>query len=167
MGRDVSVQPLLAWLAPLAPFMPHTLVKLWPAAVMLSDIAQFEHDDHREYVAFTKILYAPLLSATHAERFFLAMAIFARYAGSLDDEWLVRYKPFLPEAWLTPALALGQALRLAKVLCAGCHDILPHCPLVVKNGHLDIAKTPQSPPLEGDVVDKRLKNLQKTLQSIR
>ena len=102
------LEPLWSGLAPL--FEAGRDAVLLAAACRLADIGARLHPDHRADLAYEQVLRAPTPGQTHAERAFLAAAVFARFTAIAPS------KPGL-ERLLSPerlrrARVLGAAMRL-------------------------------------------------------
>ena len=110
-------QALEAWLAPamgaLAPvFAAKRDPVLLAAACRLADLGSRLHPDHRADLVFEQVLRAPIAGMNHAERAFLALALFARHTASTNTP-----EPRIIGRLLSPerqqrARALGAAMRL-------------------------------------------------------
>ena len=115
-GAAEHLGPVLqAWLAPIWSGLPPLFeadrdAVLLAAACRLADIGARLHPDHRADLAYEQVLRAPTPGQTHAERAFLAAAVFARFTA------VAPAKPGL-ERLLSPerlrrARVLGAAMRL-------------------------------------------------------
>ena len=107
---ETWLEPLWRDLEPL--FEPSREPVLLAAACRLADIGAQLHPDHRGELAFDLVLRAPIAGQTHAERAFLAAAVFARYTSqnTLPEPSAVD-RVLSPER-LARARALGAAMRL-------------------------------------------------------
>ena len=86
-GVAERLGPVLeSWLEPLwtrlDPLFPGRDRSLLAAACRLTDLGARLHPDHRADLVFEQILCAPIPGQSHAERAFIALAVFHRYAGS-------------------------------------------------------------------------------------
>ena len=110
-------QALEAWLAPamatLTPvFSGRRDQVLMAAACRLADLGSRLHPDHRADLVFEQVLRAPIAGMNHAERAFLAMAMFARHTASQNvPEARIILRLLTPERLLR-ARAVGAAMRL-------------------------------------------------------
>lgn len=120
---------LSAWLAPLWSSLEtvfpgqreRTLVE---AACRLCDLGARLHPDHRADLAFDQALRAPIAGQSHAERAFIAAAVFARYtsqSATRDGSGVAR---ILSQDRLRRARALGAAMRLGCDLSGRSPDLL-------------------------------------------
>ncbi len=141
--RGISTQlglALEAWLAPsFGNFEPVFGIRdpiLLSAACRLADLGARLHPDHRADLAFNQVLRAPIAGMTHAERAFLACAVFARHASAPNTP-----EPEVIARVLSPdrrqrARALGAAIRLGCDLTGRNPDLLPHAHLSVQSERL-------------------------------
>ena len=68
------------------------------AVCALTDIAWRDHEKVRAIESFRRLLQFPFIGISHPERAFLAVAILARYGGSVDDrDWSVVRDLLRPE----------------------------------------------------------------------
>jgi exopolyphosphatase/guanosine-5'-triphosphate,3'-diphosphate pyrophosphatase len=94
------------------------------AACRLADLGARLHPDHRADLVFEQVLRAPIAGLAHAERAFLAVALFARHtASSLSLEPEVIGRLLTPEHFRR-ARALGAAIRLGCDLSGKSPDLL-------------------------------------------
>jgi exopolyphosphatase/guanosine-5'-triphosphate,3'-diphosphate pyrophosphatase len=110
-------QALDTWLAPAMATLPPVFsarrdAVLMAAACRLADLGSRLHPDHRADLVFEQVLRAPIAGMNHAERAFLAMALFARHTASQNiPEPRIILRLLSPERLLR-ARALGAAMRL-------------------------------------------------------
>lgn len=118
---------LETWLAPamvtLQPVFGHRDPTLIAAACRLADLGARLHPDHRADLVFEQVLRAPIPGMNHAERAFLALALFARFTAANTP----------PEPEILARLLSSQAHRRARALGAA---IRLGCDLSGKNGVL-------------------------------
>jgi exopolyphosphatase/guanosine-5'-triphosphate,3'-diphosphate pyrophosphatase len=145
-------QALQAWLAPalgaLPPvFPPEREPLLLGAACRLADLGARLHPDHRADLVFEQVLRAPVAGVGHAERVFLACALFARHSASpsLPEPQLVS-RLLAPER-LQRARALGAALRLACDLSGRSPALLARAGLKVDPFRVILSADPGSADL--------------------
>ncbi|HWE47397.1 MAG TPA: Ppx/GppA phosphatase family protein [Caulobacteraceae bacterium] len=101
------------------------------AAARLADIGARLHPDHRADLAFAQVLRAPIAGQSHAERAFLAVAVHARYRGSVDTPDADVIGRLLNEDRFERARAVGLAMRL------GC-DLSGRTPSLLWQSRLEI-----------------------------
>lgn len=118
---------LETWLSPamvtLQPVFGNRDPTLVAAACRLADLGARLHPDHRADLVFEQVLRAPIPGMGHAERAFLALAMFARFTAANTP----------PEPEILSRLLTSQAHRRARALGAA---IRLGCDLCGKNGSL-------------------------------
>ena len=129
---------LEAWLAPtfaaLEPVFGARDPVLLAAACRLADLGARLHPDHRADLVFEEVLRAPIAGMDHAERAFLALALFARYTGSTNTpEARTLGRVLSPDAHRR-ARALGAAIRLGCDLSGRSGALLNHSRLEIADG---------------------------------
>lgn len=154
---------LMQWLRPVIGYDLDYSQRLCQAAGLLWHFCASEHTDFRANIAFDRILYLPIVGADHPSRVFLALTLFARYAGHLKDPML---KPFLE--YLIPedtqrAKTLGLALRLAHTISAGVPSVLKQTHLLIEEKKLTLVANHDIKLITGDTVIKHLKDLAESL----
>jgi exopolyphosphatase/guanosine-5'-triphosphate,3'-diphosphate pyrophosphatase len=138
-GLTDDLGPALeVWLAPafgkLQTVFPAREPTLIAAACRLADLGARLHPDHRADLVFEQVLRAPIAGMSHAERAFLAMALFARHtASSNPPEPRVISRILSPERQAR-ALALGAAMRLGCDLSGRSADLLRRSTLGLDGG---------------------------------
>ena len=115
---------LEAWLRPLTERLADVDSRLVSAACMLADMGWSEHPEYRAEQSMSRVLHMPWSVLDHAQRAFLALAVFVRYGGSADSQLARACRRLLDESGVSRARALGKVLRLAMELCAGNGTIL-------------------------------------------
>lgn len=114
---------------------------LLAAVCRLADIGARLHPDHRAELAFLQVLRAPLAGWSHAERTFLAVAVFARYGGSGDYPEAEPVQRLLSREREERARALGLAMRLGCDLSGRSASLLDESSLVLRDGKLVLTAT--------------------------
>lgn len=136
-ARSAEIGPALAtWTAPLFPGEPPAAARLRVAACLVADTAWREHPETRARDAFFGLAHYPFLGLDHAERAFLAYAVFCRYEGRRDDPAVARIAGLLEKAQRRRAEALGAALDLGFRLSGGVAAVLRACPVAIAGGTL-------------------------------
>jgi exopolyphosphatase/guanosine-5'-triphosphate,3'-diphosphate pyrophosphatase len=126
--------PLEAWLTPLWTALEPMFggirdQVLLAAACRLCDLGARLHPDHRADLAFDQVLRAPIAGQSHAERAFLAAAVFARYtAQNLTREGSGIARLLSPDR-LRRARVLGAAMRLGCDLSGRSPELLEQASL--------------------------------------
>jgi exopolyphosphatase/guanosine-5'-triphosphate,3'-diphosphate pyrophosphatase len=121
-------QALEAWLSPmysqLDPVFGARDPTLLAAACRLADIGARLHPDHRADLVFEQVLRAPIAGMDHAERAFLALALFARHTASGNTPQAQTINRVLSPERAARARALGAAMRLGCDLSGRSADLL-------------------------------------------
>ncbi|RXF74009.1 exopolyphosphatase [Hansschlegelia zhihuaiae] len=124
------------------------------AACHLADLAWRAHPDYRGEQALDVIAHAAFMGVDHPGRAFMALAIFYRHMGLLDDEASPRIRELASTRILDRARTLGGAMRIAYLVSAAVAGTLPRTPLTLKRDVLTL----KLPAELGDLASDRLKN---------
>jgi exopolyphosphatase/guanosine-5'-triphosphate,3'-diphosphate pyrophosphatase len=153
---------LADWLLAALPARDGEEERLIRASCHLADVSWRAHPDYRASACVEVVTRMHVSSAGHAGRAFIAAALLARYRGAkgLDDEPILMLLP--PEA-AERAVRVGALMRLGCALAGATPGFLPLCPLALSDGTLRLAPAPDSLPLMGEEVDKRLAQAAKAL----
>ena len=162
-GRLSDPSQLFAWTAGLFAGEDDAAQRLRQAACTLSDVGWVDHPDYRAEHAFLRILRFPFPAVDHAERAFLALCGYARYAGVNDGPLTIGARSLLSEAQATKALVLGLALRLAHTLTGGGSVLLQRTSLKLTGDSLTLTLPEDGTVPGGEVVQRRLDSLAKAL----
>jgi exopolyphosphatase/guanosine-5'-triphosphate,3'-diphosphate pyrophosphatase len=136
-GVDPGLGPALeAWVAPafaqLEPVMDEREKVLVSAASRLADLGARLHPDHRADLVFHQVLRAPIAGMNHAERVFLATAMFARHTAAATIPEAALAARLLTSERFQRARALGSALRLGCDLSGRSPELLERARLEVR-----------------------------------
>jgi exopolyphosphatase/guanosine-5'-triphosphate,3'-diphosphate pyrophosphatase len=128
-GVNGDLGPALAdWISPLFSTLPPAFGPRDPtlvaAACRLADMGARLHPDHRAELVFQQVLRAPIAGLDHAERAFLAVAMFARHTASGTPPEAQTLARVLSPERLARARALGAAMRLGCDLSGRSADLL-------------------------------------------
>ncbi|WP_439814200.1 Ppx/GppA phosphatase family protein [Zavarzinia sp. CC-PAN008] len=137
--------------------------RLRHAACHLADLNWHAHPDHRAELALGELLFSPFVGIDHPGRVFLALAMFARYDGQVDDPAQTPYLALLHPEAVARARALGAALRLAQTLSGGAPEVLAQLTLSMPRAELELAIPRALADLEGEVAQRRLAALARAL----
>jgi len=151
---------LFQWIRPLFPQKGRKRARLRRAVCHFVDIAWREHPEYRATYALARILQWPGLAADHRERAFIAHSLFVRYGGS---EVSPVVQTLLSAEDQYQARLLGLTLRLAMPLSIGGERALKDTKLVLENGRLELRRTGARWLASGEVVERRLGQLQKLI----
>jgi exopolyphosphatase/guanosine-5'-triphosphate,3'-diphosphate pyrophosphatase len=133
--------------------------RLRHAACLLADIGWRAHPDYRGEQSLNIIANAAFVSVDHPGRAFLALSVFFRHVGLLDDDLSPHVLELANARMLDRARVLGAALRVAYLASASMPGVLPHAPLVVERGKLKLKLPGRFAPLAGERLFNRLKQL--------
>jgi len=163
-GRFAITGPeIFDWIAPLFPSGRNAESRLRIAACMLSDLAWSEHPDYRAEHAFLRVLRLPFAGLTHAERVFLAIAIFIRYNGNTDNHLVKSVRPLMTDYDVGHTNVTGLALRLAHTVSGSAPGLLRQTEFEVTDRevilHLSGDDKKNGDVLHGDAVERRLHTL--------
>lgn len=137
------------------------LARMREAICLLSDIEWRSHPDHRGENAFQEVLFGPLGSVTHAERYFIALGVFHRYEakGSVVSGVVL---PVISHEWRNRARLIGLLVRLGATVTGGAVGIIRHVSL--ERGDKLVLTIPGThADLVGEAVEKRLEPVARAL----
>jgi exopolyphosphatase/guanosine-5'-triphosphate,3'-diphosphate pyrophosphatase len=162
--------PLEAWLKPLwsslEPLFPAGRDNiLLAAACRLCDLGARLHPDHRADLAFDQVLRAPIAGQSHAERAFLAAAVFSRYTAQNQTREGSGIARLLSPDRLRRARALGAALRLGCDLSGRSEVLLDQATLRLTGQGIELTvRRERADMVLGEQTRKRLAGLADVLE---
>jgi len=133
--------------------------RLRHAACLLADIGWRAHPDYRGEQSLNIIAHAAFVGIDHPGRAYLALAVFFRHVGLVDDELSPRLRELASTRIIDRARVLGAAMRVAYLVSAAMPGVLPRAPLAVEKGKLVLRLDGSLAPLAGDRLQARLKQL--------
>jgi exopolyphosphatase/guanosine-5'-triphosphate,3'-diphosphate pyrophosphatase len=133
--------------------------RLRHAACLLADIGWRAHPDYRGEQSLAIIANAAFIAIDHPGRTFIALAVFFRHVGLVDEELSPRLRELASTRVLDRARVLGAALRVAYLVSASATGVLPKTPLLVKRGRLVLRFENSLAALAGERVLNRLRQL--------
>jgi exopolyphosphatase/guanosine-5'-triphosphate,3'-diphosphate pyrophosphatase len=133
--------------------------RLRHAACLLADIGWRAHPDYRGEQSLNIIANAAFVAVDHPGRTFLALAVFFRHVGLVDDELSPHVRELASARMLDRARVLGASLRVAYLVSASMPGVLPHTPLVVERGKLKLKLHGKFTALAGERLFNRLRQL--------
>jgi exopolyphosphatase / guanosine-5'-triphosphate,3'-diphosphate pyrophosphatase len=133
--------------------------RLRHAACLLADIGWRAHPDYRGEQSVNIIANAAFVSVDHPGRTFIALAVFFRHVGLVDDELSPRLRELASTRVLDRARVLGAALRVAYLVSAAATGVLPKVPMAVERGRLVLRFENDVNALAGERVFARLRQL--------
>ncbi|HSI42249.1 MAG TPA: Ppx/GppA phosphatase family protein [Xanthobacteraceae bacterium] len=133
--------------------------RLRHAACLLSDIGWRAHPDYRGEQSLNIIAHAAFVGVDHPGRAFLALSIFYRHVGLVDDELSPRIRELVTVRLLDRARILGAAMRVAYLVSAGMPGVLPKVPLTVDHRRLALHLDEEFAALTSERITSRLRAL--------
>ncbi len=168
-GLSEGLGPALAeWASPVLNTLPPVFGPgrdevLVSAAARLADVAARLHPDNRARPAFEEVLRAPIVGQTHAERAFLALAVFARYGGGQAPAPQI-VRRLLTSEQVERARIIGLTLRLGADLSGRVPSLLAEAPLKLNGRQLQLTAAKRSADLLcGEQTGKRARALAEAL----
>ncbi|GGE81122.1 exopolyphosphatase [Stappia taiwanensis] len=137
--------------------------RLRTAGCLLSDIGWRAHPDYRGEQSLNIISNAGFVGIDHAGRAYLALSVFYRHQGLIDDSLSPRIRELAHSRLKERARLLGGALRLASVLSASVDGILPQIGMAVEEGELVLRLPGELAALEGERLSKRANQFSRLL----
>jgi exopolyphosphatase/guanosine-5'-triphosphate,3'-diphosphate pyrophosphatase len=133
--------------------------RLRHAACLLADIGWRAHPDYRGEQSLNIIAHAAFVGIDHPSRAFLALSVFYRHVGLIDDELSPRLRELATPRMLDRARVLGAAMRVGYLVSAAMPGVLPRTPLQVEHGRLVLDLRGPYGALAGERLLNRLKQL--------
>ncbi|MBO89600.1 MAG: exopolyphosphatase [Rickettsiales bacterium] len=164
-GRMTSDGDSLAnWISPVFENAVPDMARLRLAASHLADIGWSEHPDYRAEQVFLRILRMPLIGLDHCERSMLALSVASRHSriDKIVRRW--RMDELLNKKRIAEARSIGLAMRLAYTLTGGSIGILNSIRLEYCSDNVRLLIPTYAKILVGDVVERRLRALAKSLK---
>jgi exopolyphosphatase/guanosine-5'-triphosphate,3'-diphosphate pyrophosphatase len=163
IGRFGQGEIMAGWTASLFAGEDDTAARLRRAACLLSDLGWSEHPDYRAEHAYLRVLRMPFAGIDHDERAFLALVLYIRYGGRMEDPHVAMARGLLDNAKAAKANILGLALRLGQTLTGGVVALLQRTALTLDEETLYLTLPEDSRALIGDTVQRRLDSVAKSL----
>ena len=133
------------------------------AVCALTDLAWRDHGKVRATDSFLRLLQFPFIGLTHPERVFVAVAVFARYGGKLEEIASTKTCELLTANELRRAEILGRALLLGHRFSASVPEILRDARLKIHSDavRLEILDAQNVP--DSEAVQNRMRKLAKAI----
>jgi len=103
---------------------------------LLADIGWRAHPDYRGEQSLNVIANAAFVGLDHPGRAYLALAVYYRHVGLIDDELSPQLRELASPRMIDRARVLGCAMRVAYLASAGMPGVLPHVRMTVDHGRL-------------------------------
>ena len=129
------------------------------AACLLADIGWRTHPDYRGVQSLNIIANNGFFATDHPGRAFLALTVYFRHMGLIEEELSPRLRELASSRMLDHARILGVAMRVAYLVSASMPGVLPNTPLQVRRRKLTLTLRGKYRMLAGDRVFGRLKQL--------
>ncbi len=131
------------------------------AVCLLADIGWRTHPDYRGEQSLNIVANGAFVGVDHPGRAFLALTIFYRHMGLIDDALSPRLRELASIRLKERARLIGAAFRVAFILSGGMAGTLPLTRIVSKADTLTLQLPASLASLDGEVVRRRLKQLAK------
>ena len=138
--------------------------RLRTAVCFLADIGWAEHPDYRAEQAYFRILRLPLVAITHKEKAMLALAIYLRYGGDINDHSLRAVIKLLDEDDIEWSYILGSAIGIAEKLSGGKSQLLDGSKLCIGSDKVELHIISSKVELLSGEVHRRLSSFAKKLK---
>ncbi len=157
-------EELARWVEPLFPDISEREARLLRACCLAGDLEWREHPDYRADIAFETMMRTNLSGVNHAERVFIASALWYRYRGGAAALSVLRNSALIGKRAQQRVRTLGRALRLAEVLTGSATGILRDCPLSLDGKALSLELRPAARTLASAAVKRELQALAAMLE---
>lgn len=135
--------------------------RLRHAACLVADIAWRSHPDYRGEQSLNLIAHAAFTGIDHPGRAFIALAVFFRHVGLIDQDLSPRLRALVSPPMFERARMLGAAMRVAYILSAAMPGVLPRAPIAIDGKDLVLHLPNDLAALGGERLMKRLGALAK------
>ncbi len=137
--------------------------RLRHAACLISDISWRAHPDYRGVQSLNIIANSALGGLDHAERAFLALAVYYRHVGSSKDEQSSRLNELVSRSQLKRARIVGAAVRAAHMLSIGMAGVISRTSLQYEKKSLVLRIPSVLRDLDGERLTRRFSILRDLL----
>ncbi|PTW60428.1 exopolyphosphatase/guanosine-5'-triphosphate,3'-diphosphate pyrophosphatase [Breoghania corrubedonensis] len=137
--------------------------RLRRAACLLTDIGWRAHPDYRGTQSLSIISNAAFIGIDHPGRAYLALAVYYRYAGLVEEALSPRIRELAPSRLKERARILGCVLRVGYLISAAMPGIILRTSLSVRGEDLELRLPNDLADLDGERVRKRLGRLAKMI----
>ncbi|WP_026783102.1 Ppx/GppA phosphatase family protein [Pleomorphomonas koreensis] len=131
------------------------------AACLVSDIGWRAHPDYRGEQSLGILSNASFVGIDHPGRAYLALAVFYRHVGLVDDAVSPRIRELASTRLKERARTLGAVLRVAYLVTASMPDVLPRTALSIDGDRLVLELPADLADLAGERLAKRVVQLAK------
>lgn len=130
--------------------------RLRVAACHLSDIGWRAHPDYRGEQSLSIIQNGSFVGVDHPGRAYLALAVFYRYAGLVDEALSPRIRELVSTRLKERARSLGSALRIAYVIAGAVPGVVGRCRVERVGEMIRLVLPSDLGDIDGERVRKRL-----------
>jgi exopolyphosphatase/guanosine-5'-triphosphate,3'-diphosphate pyrophosphatase len=152
---------LARWTDDLFPGETQADRRLRLAVCALTDLAWRDHEKVRAIESLRRLLQFPFIGISHPERAFLAVAIMARYGGSVDETVRTTIRDLLSPSQIRRAEILGRVLLLGHRVSASVPEILDQVRLNIGANTVQLEVLSGERVPDSDAVQLRLRQLAK------
>jgi exopolyphosphatase/guanosine-5'-triphosphate,3'-diphosphate pyrophosphatase len=135
--------------------------RLRTAACLVSDIGWRAHPDYRGEQSLGILSNASFVGIDHPGRAYLALAVFYRHVGLIDEAVSPRIRELASTRLKERARTLGAVLRVAYLVTASMPDVLPRTKITADGDRLMLDLPADLADLAGERLAKRLVQLAK------
>jgi exopolyphosphatase/guanosine-5'-triphosphate,3'-diphosphate pyrophosphatase len=150
---------LARWTDDLFPGETQSDRRLRLAACALTDISWRDHEKVRALESFRRLLQFPFIGLSHPERAFLAVAVMARYGGSVDEGVRAMTGDLLGPSQLRRAEILGRVMLLGHRFSASVPEILEQARVRIGTNEVRLEVDPAAQVPDSEAVQARLRQL--------
>ncbi|MEM9048886.1 MAG: exopolyphosphatase [Pseudomonadota bacterium] len=154
---------LFAWLGSVLAIQDRRLARLAEAACYLHDVNWRSHPDYRAQIGFETLTRAAIGGIDHRGRVFVGLALHHRYRSSGTGKLPHALIDLLSPDERVLAERLGRAMRLGAMVSGSAPGGLDLAPLTRSEGQLQLTLSSGMRDLAGEVVEKRLAALARSL----
>ena len=137
--------------------------RLREAACLLSDIGWRAHPDYRGDKSLNLIAHADFAGIDHPGRAFLALTVYYRHEGLIDEDLSPGLIELVDRRALRRARILGSAIRAAHMVSASMAGFVPHTPVIREEGRLVLHLPEPYTVLRGERLERRFAVLAREL----
>jgi exopolyphosphatase/guanosine-5'-triphosphate,3'-diphosphate pyrophosphatase len=135
--------------------------RLRQAACLLADIGWRAHPEYRGEQSLNLIAHAAFIGIDHPGRAYLALAIFYRHEGLIDEALSPHIRELASTRLMERARALGATLRVAYLISGAMPDVVGRTRIEPRGNRLALVLPPDLAALGGARVERRLAQLAK------
>jgi exopolyphosphatase/guanosine-5'-triphosphate,3'-diphosphate pyrophosphatase len=137
--------------------------RLRHAACLLADIGWRSHPDYRGDHSLNIIAYAAFTGIDHPGRAYLALAVYYRHSGLVDEKLSPRIRELATARMIDRARILGGALRVAYLISGAMPGVIDKAELAVEHRMVVLHLPGELAVLSGSRVLTRVKQLAKLI----